>query len=97
MIKLGEVNTAQVVKDYIRNNQDRKELIEIVANGLFKAWFPKSQPVSEDLTSWVEIAVLDAYEAVKALETARKFYAPGKNYTHNNNTIKPPINNRYGK
>jgi hypothetical protein len=88
LIKVNEANSEKIVRDFIRNNPERKELVEIVANGLFKAWFPKSRPVEDDLKNWIEIAVLDACEAVKALENAKKL---------NNNTRKRNINNNVSK
>lgn len=83
-IKITESNSEDFVLDYVHKNSERKNLVEIVANRLFAAWFPRSRPADEDLANWVRIAICDAYEAVKILEETNNLKNIQRKNSHSN-------------
>lgn len=49
------------------NGETVTDAVRTVADALFRAWFPTTQPRDEDRESWEVISVQDAQVAVRAL------------------------------
>ena len=67
MVDLGEMDISDDVIEWLDRDASRGRMVTAVANALMREWFPRNQPVGEDLDNWLDCAVMDASTAVRCL------------------------------
>lgn len=63
----SDANKNIMDKGYFTQHPTATTVIEELAKTFMREWFPRSQPVGEDLENWKEIARLDALLAIRTL------------------------------
>lgn len=53
--------------EYFTDHPTATTVVDSLAKTFMREWFPRAQPIGEDLENWLEIARLDALLAIRSL------------------------------
>lgn len=53
--------------DYFRDHPTATSVVDALVKTFMREWFPRTQPVGEDLENWLDIARNDALLAIRSL------------------------------
>lgn len=66
-LRESDKNNDLFSEEYLNRHPILPEVAEKVAKTFMREWFPRTQPVGEDLEAWTEISYLDALIAIRCL------------------------------
>jgi hypothetical protein len=63
----SDISSDILSREFLDNHPITPAVVSHLANTLMREWFPRAQPMGEDLENWIDIAKTDALLVIRSL------------------------------